>query len=323
MIPSSTILVTGGLGAIGSTLCRELLRRGAGKIVILDNCSSSLPETSQDITTDKRTVWIRDSVVNDKALDEAFVHKPDIVFHLAANFANQNSIDHPILDCEVNSLGTMKVLECSRIAGVQKFVYSSSSCVYGGSPSFEVASKDLHPDTPYAINKLHGEYLVQFYHDHHGMNTTTLRYFNSFGPGEIPGKYRNVIPNFFALAFKGQPLPITGTTETSRDFNFIDNTIAATVAAAEMPASNGNTYNIGSGVETPVMKIAEEINAITGNTAGTVFKPKRNWDTVDRRRADISTTVRDLAYTPVIDLPKQLRATYDWLKRYEDLFPPM
>jgi len=149
-----------------------------------------------------------------------------------------------------------------------------------------------------------------------------LRYFNSFGPGELPGRYRNVVPNFFLIAYRGEPLPITGDPKASRDFNYIDNTVDATILAAEKKASAGKTYNIGSGAETTVADLAEEINRITGNTAGVTLLPGRQWDRVMRRKADISRTVEDLGYRPVIDLPTHLRATGEWLKRHEKFFPP-
>lgn len=317
------VLVTGGLGAIGSALCRALLARDIAHLTIIDDCSSANPALSQDILADQRVAFIDDSIVHDAVLEDAFSTKQEIVFHLAAHFANQNSIEDPISDTNVNSIGTIKVLEASRKAKVQKFIFASSSCVYGNANSFSIDTRDFHLDTPYAINKLHGEYLVKFYHDYHGMNTTILRYFNSFGHGEMPGRYRNVIPNFFALAMAGKPLPITGNSKASRDFNYVENVVMGTLLAAEKPASNGKLYNIGSGVETSIGTLATHINAMTGNAAGTVLLERRSWDTVLRRCADISEAVKDLGYQPVIDLEAQLQSTYEWLQRYRDLFPAL
>ncbi len=315
------VLVTGGLGAIGSALCRAMLARGVASLTIIDDCSSASPLLSKDILDDQRTTFIQKSIVDDSALKEAFSRPQDVVFHLAAHFANQNSVEHPIDDCNVNSIGTLKVLEQARLAKVSKFVFSSSSCVYGNGPDFSVDTVTFHLDTPYAINKLHGEFLVRFYHDYHKMNTTVLRYFNSFGPGEMPGRYRNVIPNFFMLAMSRKPLPITGDPKASRDFNFVENVVQGTLLAAEKPESNGKTYNIGSGKETSIGEIADMINEIAGSSAGTELKQQRAWDTVFRRKSDISHTERDLGYAPVIDLPTQLRATYEWLQKHRDIFP--
>ncbi len=321
LITGNHILVTGGLGAIGSGLTRELLKRGAGSITILDDCSSSSKEVCKDILKDKRVEFIEDSIVNDAALKKAFAKSPTVVFHLAANFANQNSVDHPVKDCEVNSVGTTKVLEWSRNAKTKKFIFASSSCIYGNASNFAVDSIDFRPETPYAVNKLHGEYLVKFYHEYHKLDTTILRFFNSFGPGELPGRYRNVIPNFFALAMRGIPLPITGDETTSRDFNYIGNTVSATLLAVDSPVSSGKIYNVGSGKEVTIVELAKTINELTGNDAGIIMKPMRRWDTIKHRKADIGLTVTELKYEPQVDFKKHLKETYEWLHEHKDLFP--
>ncbi|MDD5054963.1 MAG: NAD-dependent epimerase/dehydratase family protein [Candidatus Peribacteraceae bacterium] len=320
MIKQANVLITGGLGAIGSALCRRLLTSKVERLVIIDDCSSGDPRLSRDVLDDPRVTLVRGSVTDEAALERAFAVAPRIVFHLAAHFANQNSVDHPVIDCEVNSIGTIRMLEHARRARVSKFVFASSSCVYGSADSFAVDTRDFRLDTPYAINKLHGEYLVRFYHEYFGMDTTILRYFNSFGPGELPGLYRNVVPNFFALAMRGEPLPITGDPNAGRDFTFVGNTVEATLLAAEKPISAGRTYNVGTGMHVTVGELAEHINNIAGNTAGTILKPGRQWDHVFRRVADISRTTEDLQYRPVIDLPSQLRETYEWLLRHKDSF---
>ncbi len=316
------VLVTGGLGAIGSALCRALLSRGVASLTIIDDCSSASADLSRDVLGDARTTFLKNSIMDDAVLKAALIDRPqDAVFHLAAHFANQNSVDHPIDDCMVNSVGTLKVLEHCRLGKVSKFVFASSSCVYGNGPDFSVETSTFHLDTPYAINKLHGEFLTRFYHDYHGLNTTVLRYFNSFGPGEMPGLYRNVIPNFFRLAMQGKALPITGDLSASRDFNFVDNVIQGTLLAAERPEAKGKTYNIGSGRETSIGELAGMVNELTGNKAGIELKERRSWDTILRRKADISHTVVDLGYAPVVDLPSQLKATHEWIAANMDVFP--
>lgn len=321
-VEGAHILITGGLGAIGSTLSRALLQRDIASLTIIDDFSSSSPDVTLDIVHDERVTHFRRSITSDECLRHAFVDRPqDIVFHLAANFAHQSSLEHPVIDCEVNSLGTAKVLEYAREAKVKKFVFASSSCVYGNTKNYAVDTKDFHLDTPYAINKLHGEYLVKFYRDYHHMNTTILRYFNSFGPGELPGKYRNVIPNFFVRAMRGQDLPVTGDAMTSRDFNYVSNTVQGTIQAAENPLSEGKIYNIGSGHEVTIVSLAERINRITGNKAGVTMHPSRAWDSIKNRCADISLAVKELAYKPVIDFDTQLEATYQWLIDKHQHFP--
>lgn len=324
MLKGSHVLVTGGMGAIGSALSRALLQLPVASLTIIDDFSSSSPSTVTDLTGNPLVTHLRHSIVSDECLQHALLErKQDVVFHLAAHFAHQSSIEHPITDTEVNSLGTTKVLEYARRSGVRKFVYASSSCVYGNAKSYNVDTVDFHLDTPYAINKLHGEYLVKFYHEFHKMDTTILRYFNSFGPGELPGRYRNVIPNFFARALKGEALPITGDDKTSRDFNFVGNTVQATMLAAEHASATGKIYNVGSGDEITIVKLAEMINAITGNAAGITFNPPRSWDSIKNRRADVSKTVAELGYAPVIDFPRQLAETGEWLKQHQAHFPAL
>lgn len=318
---SSHILITGGTGAIGSALSRTLLRESDSTLTIVDDLSSSELALVQDIVSDKRVEFIEGSVTDDAVLQKAFQKKPGTVFHLAANFANQNSVDHPIRDTEVNSIGTIKVLERARISGVRKFVFASSSCVYGNAKSFSVDTRDFHLDTPYAVNKLHGEYLVKFFHDYHDMDTVILRYFNSFGPGELPGPYRNVVPNFFALAMQGKALPITGGKNIARDFNYVENTVRATLLAAESPKGKGKIFNVGSGTETTIISLAEMINEITGNQAGIEMREARSWDTIERRCADISETQKVLGYDPVIDMRSQLQETHAWLTEHQSFFP--
>ncbi len=323
MTEGSRVLITGGLGAIGSSLAREVLRRKPASLTIIDDFSSSAPDLTLDIVADPRVTHFRRSIVNDECLRHAFVERgQDTVFHLAANFAHQSSLEHPVVDCEVNSLGTAKVLEYARKAGVKKFVFASSSCVYGNATSYAVSNTNYHLDTPYAINKLHGEFLVKFYHEHHGLDAVILRYFNSFGPGELPGAYRNVIPNFFLRAIQGLPLFVLGDKTTSRDFNFVHNTVDGTLRAAESSVSKGKVYNIGSGHEVTIVELAELINKIAGNTAGIEFKPSRSWDTIKNRCADISLTKEELGYAPVIDFERQLRTTYDWLMEHKRHFLP-
>ncbi|MBP7113906.1 MAG: NAD-dependent epimerase/dehydratase family protein [Candidatus Peribacteraceae bacterium] len=316
------VLITGGLGAIGAQLSRTLLKKGVESLTIIDDFSSSSPHLVSDIIQDPRVTHFRRSIIHDECLRHALLdRKQDVVFHLAANFAHQSSLEHPVIDCEVNSLGTVKVLEYSRRANVKKFVFASSSCVYGNAKCNSVDNKDYHLDTPYAINKLHGEFLVDFNNKHHSMNTTILRYFNSFGPGELPGRYRNVIPNFFAMAMQGKALPISGDEKTSRDFNFVDNTVSGTLLAAEKEIANGKIYNIGSGHEITIVELAETINRIVGNKAGITFVPQRTWDTIKNRRADVSKTEKELGYKAVIDFENHLHTTHDWLKQYKDHFP--
>jgi len=308
-----TLLVTGGAGAIGSNLVRALLDLDPAGLVILDNLTSGRRELTPQ---DSRVKLHVGDVGDDEMLHLIFSQNQiDLVFHLAANFANQNSVDHPRRDLKTNGLGTLKLLEYSLRAGVDRFLYTSSSCIYGGQEiSLSEETTDFNLDTPYAITKLLGERYVNFFHEYHGLPTVILRYFNAYGPGEFPGPYRNVIPNFMAKAASGQPLTITGSGQETRDFTFVSDTVGLTVKAAAEPGAVGRVYNVGSGRETSILDLAQRINDLTANRAGIEFAPRRAWDRIPRRLADVSRARQELGYEPQVELDQGLKATWDWLR---------
>ncbi len=301
------ILVTGGAGAIGSNLAAELLARGHD-VTILDDLSSG-----HRALIPSRAAFVDGSVTDDAALTKAFANTPERVFHLAALFANQNSVDHPDRDLTVNGLGVVKVLEHAKRSGVAKVLYTSSSCVYGNKPVMRETDLDFKPDTPYAITKLLGEQYCRFWSDMHKLDTVMVRLFNTYGPGEHPGRYRNVIPNFMAMALRGEALPITGTGEETRDFNFVADTVAGMILAMETPTIAGDVFNLASGSETTIAKLAETINKLTGNRAGIDFKPRRGWDHVLTRRGDTTKAERILGYKPKVTIEDGLARTHAWL----------
>jgi len=316
MLENTTILVTGGAGFIGSNLVQELLKYDVKEVIIVDNFSSGskwlLPES------EKIEVYQGD-VLNDEVLKRAFSKRPDVVFHLAAHFANQNSIDHPETDLLVNGLGTLKVLEYAQIANVERVVFAGSGCsIYGHDaplPLKEELPPSMHLDTPYQIHKLLGELYAFFFHDYYDLPVSIVRYFNVYGPGELPGKYRNVIPNFIYWAMKGKPLPITGTGEETRDFTFVKDAVKATLKAAVIEEAIGEAFNIASGTETKIIDIANKINELTGNPAGVTYKPRRDWDRSSRRRASVEKAKKVLGYNPETSIEKGLEKTVEWFKR--------
>lgn len=301
-----TVLVTGGAGAIGSRLVKALCRNH--RVLVLDDLSSGFLD---NITNLPVKFW-RGSVVDDEILKEVFAEKPEIIYHLAANFANQNSVDYPQKDLLVNGMGTLKILQYARDTEVNRFVYASSSCVYGNitEPIKEESGK-YSLDTPYAVTKLLGEQYVNFFHEHHNMKTTILRFFNSYGPGEKPGKYRNVIPNFILNALHGETLFITGTGQETRDFTFIDDTVAAIKIAGSHANAIGRTFNVASGGETKISEIAQKIVRICSSNSKIEYIPRRDWDSVSRRSANIN-AIRELGYAPSTSLDEGLSKTLEW-----------
>ena len=301
-------LVTGGAGAIGSNLAGALIERGL-EVAILDDLSSGHRDL---VPTQAR--FIEGSVTDPAAIERAFSAKPDCVFHLAALFANQNSVDHPLEDLRVNGLGTMNVLQAAIRHDVRKLLYTSSSCVYGAKEVMREDDQDYDLDTPYAITKLMGERYVRFWSQFYGLDTVMLRLFNCYGPGEYPGLYRNVIPNFIKLAMEGKSLPITGTGKETRDFTFNNDTVSGIVEAMFAPTKPGDVFNIASGRDEEILAVAEKINELAGNTAGVEFRPRRGWDRVTRRCGDIGKARAAFGFAPRTTLDQGLERTYAWLK---------
>ena len=169
-------------------------------------------------------LFVEGDILDEVKLKRVFFERPQLVYHLAAFFANQNSVDHPERDLMVNGMGTLRLLEYSALSGVGRFVYASSGCsIYGSSAPLPLREEfmSLHLSSPYQITKMLGELYCNFFCHQHGLEVVKPRFFNSYGPGEVPGQYRNVIPNFIYWALNGQPLPITGTGEETRDFTFV------------------------------------------------------------------------------------------------------
>jgi UDP-glucose 4-epimerase len=315
MLNDKVVLVTGGAGAIGSNLVKTLISK-VKKIVVIDDLSSG---SKENIPFHSSINFIQGSIVDNEILTTAFKHHIDIVYHLAANFANQNSVEYPETDLITNGMGTLKILQQCEKHKIKLFVYASSSCVYGDMiESGDENSSLISLDTPYAITKWLGEKYTEFFRMQYGLPTVIIRIFNSYGPGEMPGPYRNVIPNFIKLAIEKKALPITGTGEETRAFNYIDNLLQAFILIAEKPEAVGNIFNIGTEKETKIIDIAKIINKISNNESGLEFLPIRKWDHVKRRRANIAKAKLLLNYKPNEELEVNINKTYQWiLKEYD------
>jgi len=312
------IVITGGAGCIGSNLARALIKAEANKIIILDDLSAA---EKWNIPAAPNVVFVRGSILDEETLKRAFSERLDFVFHLAAHFANQNSVDNPETDLIVNGLGTQKVLQYSHLTRVGRFVFASSGCsVYGSQAPLPLKEDfvSLHLDTPYQITKLLGELYCNFFYNYYHLPVAIARYFNVYGPGEVPGKYRNVIPNFIYWALHKQQLPITGTGEETRDFTFVDDIVDGTLRLGVTPEAIGGAFNLASETETKVIDIANMVNEITSNHSGVEFVAKRDWDKITRRRASIEKARQVLGYEPKIKIKDGIKRTYDWITENRD-----
>ena len=279
-----SVLVTGGAGAIGSNLIIALskLVGNAGKIIVLDNLSAIKSKDPFNVTPLPNIMFVLGDVRSDVDLKRVFKEDPSMVFHLAAFFANQNSIDYPEVSAEVDVVGLIKVLEYARLARVERFVYASSGCaIYGSYPELPLKEEfiSMHLTTPYQINKMTGEMYCNFYHHHYGLPIVNCRFFNSYGPGEVPGQYRNVIPNFIYWAMKGIALPITGTGEETRDFTYVLDLVQGLIKAGYYKEAVGEDFNLASGKEFRIRDLAEMVNKAAENRKPIYFMERRKWDT--------------------------------------------
>jgi len=307
-----TVLVTGGAGAIGGNLVRRLSGLNAEKIIILDNLSSSY---AWNIARADNVQFIHGDILDEEKLKWAFKSKPDIVYHLAAHFANQNSVDNPEKDLMVNGMGTLKVLQYAHLVDVERFVYASSGCgIYGldSKMPFQEHDISIRLYTPYQVTKMLGELYTNYFHNLYGLPIVNARFFNSYGPGEVPGKYRNVIPNFFYWSMNGLPLPITGTGDETRDFTYVGDIVNGLVKMAIHEEAVGEAINLGSGKETRIIDLAKWINELTGNKAGITFRERRDWDKKNRLLSCIDKAGNILGYIPQTEFHKGLEETHRW-----------
>jgi UDP-glucose 4-epimerase len=303
----SRVLITGGAGFVGTNIANKLINDGH-EVIIIDDLSSSHKES-----VNYKAIFVEGSIVDEKALAKCFNYKPDYVIHLAALFANQNSVDNPSNDLNINGLGILKILEWSKNMGVKKVVYTSSSCVYGNKAVMQESDLDFHPETPYAITKLLGERYAKFWSTHHNLDIAIVRLFNVYGPGDFPGVYRSVVPNFIKLALNGDPLIITGSGNETRDFCYIDDTVNGICLSLFNQTKPCDIFNIATGSTSSIIEIANFINSYCNNSSKIQFMDRRKWDGVVSRQADINKISSVLGYKSEIKIIDGLRKTCDWL----------
>ena len=297
-----TILVTGGAGCVGSNLTRRLAELGAEKVIILDNMSSAY---EWNVPTNDNVELIQGDILDDEELKRVFKMKPDYVFHLAAHFA----------DLMVNGIGILKVLQYAQLTGVERFVYSSSGCgVYGldSKMPFEEHDISISLHTPYQVTKLLGELYTNYFHNLYDMPIVNARFFNVFGPGEVPGKYRNVIPNFFYWSMTKQALPITGDGSETRDWTFVGDIVNGLLSMGIEEEAIGEAINLGSGKDHRVIDMANKVNELTGNPEGIAYVARRNWDAKTKLLSSIDKAKDILGYKPTVSFDDGLERVYGW-----------
>jgi UDP-glucose 4-epimerase len=307
-----TILVTGGAGCVGSNLPLKLSELGAEKVIILDNLSSAY---EWNIPVAENIHFVKGDILNDNDLKRVFKEKPSYIFHLAAHFANQNSVDNPEKDLMVNGMGILKVLQYAQLIDIERFIYSSSGCgVYGLESKMPFKEHDISINlhTPYQVTKLLGELYTNYFHNLYDLPIVNARFFNVYGPGEVPGKYRNVIPNFFYWAMKGQALPITGDGTETRDWTYVEDIVNGLLSMGVVEDAIGEAINLGSGNDHRVRDMAEIVNDLSGNNSGIKYTERRDWDAKTCLLSSIGKAHDILGYKPKKGFENGLKSTYQW-----------
>jgi UDP-glucose 4-epimerase len=324
----ATVLVTGGAGFVGSALTRHLLESAAGTVTIVDNLLSS---ERWNLPDDPRVTFVEGSIADDRIVsrvEDAF----DYIFHLSTYHGNQSSIHDPLADHEHNQLTTLKLFERAKgFTRLKKLVYSGAGCAVAAKTfdapdaTAEDAPVSLEMDSPYSISKIVGEFYAVYYHNRHKLPAVRARFQNVYGPGEILGAgrwrgtpatvWRNVTPVFVYRALKQMPLPVEGSGETGRDFIFVDD-IARGLARCALAGTPGDVYNIASGVETSIRRLAELVNELTGNAAGIETRPARSWDRSGRRYGSTNKARVELAFEAAVPLEQGLRDTIAWTRQH-------
>jgi nucleoside-diphosphate-sugar epimerase len=312
-------LVTGGAGFIGSNLVEALLLRG-DEVVVLDDFSTGRRENLEQALRDSRRgapePRILEGDIRDPATARAAVEGVTHVLHQAALPSVQRSVEDPEASHAVNATGTLNLLIAARDARVRRFVYASSSSVYGDSPTLpKIETMAPAPLSPYAASKLAGEYYCKIFNDLYGLETIALRYFNVFGPRQDPNsQYAAVVPNFVRAATAGRPPTIFGDGLQSRDFTYIDNAIDANIKACDAPpAAAGRAYNVACGQSTTLLDLLRLLERATGSALKPVHADPRPGD-VRHSLASIEEARRHLSYEPRVGLEEGLRRTVAWFR---------
>jgi UDP-glucose 4-epimerase len=307
------ILVTGGAGFIGSNLTEALLKQGH-QVRVLDDFSTGKKENLA-FNEAYRSFEIIEGDIRDPNLCRKTIKGTEFVFHQAALPSVQRSVENPLTSHSVNVEGSLNLLLAARDAGVKRFIYASSSSVYGDTPTLP-KREDMPPNplSPYALQKYVGEQYCKLFFQLYGLETISLRYFNIFGPKQDPNSiYSAVIPRFIDALIENRPPIVFGDGEQSRDFTYIDNVIEANLLAMSASHLKGEVVNIACGKRTSLNRLLGILKGILGSTISPVYQEPRKGD-VKHSLADINRGKEILNYFPKIEIEVGLQKTLDHFK---------
>jgi nucleoside-diphosphate-sugar epimerase len=317
--PLSTWLVTGGAGFIGSHIAERLAEMGR-PVRVVDNLSTG---TRANLAHLEGRIEFVEGDLRDEHTCARAVEGIEIVFHVAALPSVPRSLADPWGSHDANVNATVRLLQASRAAGVRRVVFSSSSSVYGDTPTLpKVEDSEPLPRSPYAASKLAAEQYVLAYARAGLIDGVALRYFNVFGPRQSPqSQYAAVIPLFFRAAVTGTPATVFGDGGQTRDFTYVANVVDANLLAATVPAerASGFPINVGAGERTSINELLGRIEQVTGRPIARQHRPPRVGDVRDSL-AGLDRASDRLGYRPAVRLLDGLRRTWEWFDARESAF---
>ncbi len=309
----SHYVITGGAGFIGSQIARALLAAGAGKIVVIDNLltghEANLEEVRSRIDFQRADIRRYEEIA-------PLIRGAAVVFHEAAIPSVPRSIDDPVPSHEANIDGTFNVLRAAREGGAGRVVYAASSSAYGDTAVLpKVESMTPNPKSPYALQKLVGEYYCGVFASVWGLETVALRYFNVYGPRQDPSSpYSGVLSIFLKCAIERRAPVIFGDGEQSRDFTFVEDVAELNLKAARAKNVSGRMYNGGNGGRITLNQAWRLVQELEGVSIPPEYGPPRAGDVRDSQ-ADTTAAARDLGHAPRFSFEQGMRRTLDWYRR--------
>ncbi len=305
-------VVTGGAGFIGSALVRKLIAAGDGSVVVIDNLLTGREANLEEIRAEIE--FDRSDIRDYKSIAEV-VAGADVVFHLAAIPSVPRSIQSPVLSHEVNIDGTFNVFRACQEGGVRRVVYAGSSSAYGDTTVLpKVETMAPKPKSPYAAQKLTGEYYASVFHSCFDLETVSLRFFNVYGERQDPSSpYSGVISLFMRALIERTPPVIFGDGEQTRDWTYVEDVVSLCVKAAQAEGLAGRTYNAGNGHRYSLNHVWRLLQEIEGVSIAPRFSLARAGDVRDSQ-ADTTAVCRDIGHHPRYSLEEGLRRTLTWYR---------
>ena len=305
-------VVTGGAGFIGSALVRGLLALGDGSVEVIDNLSTGTRDNLSEVAPQ---IVFHQVDIRDYDAIEPIIAGADTVFHIAAIPSVPKSIVDPVPSHEANIDGTFNVLRAGVEGKVRKVVYAASSSAYGDTlvlPKVETMSPS--PKSPYAAQKLMGEYYCSAFSSCYGLDATSLRFFNVYGPRQDPSSpYSGVISVFMTCLLQGTSPTIYGDGEQTRDFTYVDDVVDLVIKTSRVPGAAGKVFNAGNGNRYSLNEIWATLQKIEGVSIPAQYGPVRAGDVRDSQ-ADTTAAVHELGHSPRFTIEDGLRRTLQWYR---------